>query len=182
MIGWTVFGIVSVALLVLSRKSLLVPRSHGFYRFFAWEAILVTIILNINVWFNNPFSWNQIISWILLCGSVPVVVIGTVELKRAGKPDATRQDESLIGIEKTTKLVTTGIYRYIRHPLYCSLLLLAWGVVLKNPEWLTVLLGVAATFFLVKTARADEAECLNYFGEEYREYMSGTRMFIPYFL
>jgi protein-S-isoprenylcysteine O-methyltransferase Ste14 len=180
MIGWTVFGVASAALLIFSRKSLLKPRSHGFYRFFAWEAILGAFSLNINVWFGDPFSWNQIISWILLCCSVPVVVSGTLELKRTGRPDTRRQDESLIGFEKTTKLVTTGIYRHIRHPLYCSLLLLAWGVVFKNPGWFTLSLGLTVSFFLVKTARTDEAECLNYFGEEYREYMSRSKMFIPY--
>jgi len=59
---------------------------------------------------------------------------------------------------------------------------LAWGVVFKDPGWLPVSLGLVATFFLVKTAHADEVECLNYFGEQYREYTSSTRMFIPYLL
>ena len=180
MIEWAVFGIATLVLLILSRKSIVAPRSHGFYRFFAWELIVGAFILNVDVWFSDPFSWNQIISWLLLCGSLPVVVMGTIELKLAGKPDTTRQDALLIGFEKTTKLVTTGIYRYIRHPLYCSLLQLAWGIVFKDPGWLPVALGLAATFFLVKTAHADEAECLKYFGEEYRAYISRTKMFIPY--
>lgn len=45
----------------------------------------------------------------------------------AGKPASHRHDETLMSFEKTTALVTTGIYRRIRHPLYGSLLFLAWG-------------------------------------------------------
>ena len=36
-----------------------------------------------------------------------------------------------------------------------------------------------ATLFLIATARADEAECIPYFGQSYREYMKKTKMFIP---
>jgi protein-S-isoprenylcysteine O-methyltransferase Ste14 len=50
-------------------------------------------------------------------------------------------------IEKTTILVTTGAYRYIRHPLYSSLLFLAWGIFFKAPSWPGGLLALAATFF-----------------------------------
>jgi protein-S-isoprenylcysteine O-methyltransferase Ste14 len=180
MTEWMAFGMGSIVLLLISRKSLKSALSHGFYRFFAWEVVLGLVVLNFRIWFVDPFSWNQVISWILLCGSIPVLILGTGKLKKAGHPDPTRQDESLIAFEKTTRLVTTGIYRHIRHPLYCSILLLSWGVVFKNPSLLTILLGLAATLFLVMTAKADEKECVNYFGQEYSDYMSRTRMFIPF--
>ena len=86
----------------------------------------------------------------------------------------------LLGIEKTTRLVTTGAFRYIRHPLYSSLLLLAWGVFFKNPSWAGICLALGATAFLVATAMVEEAENLLYFGPVYREYMRRTKMFIPY--
>jgi hypothetical protein len=53
-----------------------------------------------------------------------------------GRPDASRHDGApLLYFEKTTQLVTTGVFKYIRHPLYSSLLLLAWGVFFKHPSW-----------------------------------------------
>ncbi|MDE3057930.1 MAG: isoprenylcysteine carboxylmethyltransferase family protein, partial [Bacteroidota bacterium] len=58
------FAFVSLLLAYISRKSLRVPGSHGFYRFFAWETILALLITNIGKWFFNPFSLRQIISWI----------------------------------------------------------------------------------------------------------------------
>jgi protein-S-isoprenylcysteine O-methyltransferase Ste14 len=170
----------TICLATVSRASLARPLSHGFYRFFAWEAILALVSLNIGVWFRDPFSWPQLISWSLLAISAFLVIAGVRQLWQRGQPDARRDDVSLMAFEKTTALVTTGIYRTIRHPLYSSLLFLAWGVFFKAPSWLGGLLSLAAALFLVATARAEEAENLRFFGEAYREYVKQTRMFIPF--
>jgi len=90
--------------------------------------------------------------------------------------------ESRLAFEKTSQLVTSGIYAYIRHPLYCSLLLLTWGIFFKHPSPAGAALGLASALFLVLTARADEAECTAFFGAEYQAYMRRTRRFIPYLL
>jgi hypothetical protein len=48
------FAISSAALFLVSRASLKSPRSHGFYRFFAWECILALFFMNfisIQQWF-----------------------------------------------------------------------------------------------------------------------------------
>jgi protein-S-isoprenylcysteine O-methyltransferase Ste14 len=170
----------TAGLVYVSRASLAAARSHGFYRFFSWEAILGLALLNVNVWFRDPLSWHQLISWPLLVVSALLVIVGVRLLKHKGEPDARRDDVPLVTFEKTTALVTTGTYRYIRHPLYSSLLFLAWGVFFKAPSWLGGLLALAATLFLVATARVEEAENLRFFGEVYREYMRRTRMFVPY--
>jgi protein-S-isoprenylcysteine O-methyltransferase Ste14 len=78
--------------------------------------------------------------------------------------------------------VTTGIYHYIRHPLYSSLLFLTWGIFFKAPAGLGLLLAMAATGCLVATARADEAECLRFFGPVYQAYMKQSKMFVPFVL
>jgi protein-S-isoprenylcysteine O-methyltransferase Ste14 len=164
----------------VSRASLTVPRSHGFYRFFAWEAILALALLNIDAWFRDPFSWHQLISWILLLASAFLVIAGVRLLRQMGKPDAQRDGVALVAFEKTTTLVTTGAYRYIRHPMYSSLLFLAWGIFFKDPSWFGGLLALVATLFLVAAARFEEAENVRFFGEAYREYMTQTKMFIPF--
>ncbi len=175
------FSLITFVLIHFSRASLLHPRSHGFYRFFAWEAILALFLFNIDYWFAHPFAWYQIIAWILLFGSIVPVVWGTVLLNKRGKPVERRaNDPSLLAFEKTTALVTTGIYRYIRHPLYSSLLLLAWGIFFKSPSLPGGGLAAAATALLYATARADEAECIHFFGEQYREYMRETKRFVPF--
>ena len=176
-----VFVVASSVLVYISRGSLRVPRSHGFYRFFAWEFILALFLLNIEVWFQNAGSWYQIVTWFLLCVSIVPLVFGIRSLKSLGKPTEQREGEpQLLSFEKTSTLVTTGIYRYIRHPLYSSLLLLAWGIFFKAPSGLGMVPAVGATVFLVLTARADETECIRFFCTEYQEYMNQTKMFIPY--
>lgn len=86
----------------------------------------------------------------------------------------------MLEFEKTTTIVTAGAYRYIRHPLYSSLLFLDWGVAFKSPGWLNILLALVATLLLIATAKAEEAEDVRFFGPAYQEYMKGTRMFVPF--
>jgi protein-S-isoprenylcysteine O-methyltransferase Ste14 len=177
------FVILSAVLVYISRASLSSPRSHGFWRFFAWEFILALFLLNVEQWFVDPFAWHQVISWILLFASLVPLVFGVGTLITRGKAAAQRQgDPSLLAFEKTTELVTTGIYGYIRHPLYSSLLLLAWGIFFKDPGLIGGLLGLAASLCLYLTARRDEAECIRFFGDAYREYMKKTKRFVPYIL
>ena len=175
------FFILSVLLAYISRASLRAPRSHGFYRFFAWEFIAALFLLNVDVWFDDPFSWHQIIAWVLLFACIVPLVFGVRTLISRGKPSQSRNAEpQLLAFEKTSTLVTTGIYRYIRHPLYSSLLLLAWGIFFKDLTWLAVLLVFAATLFLFATAKADETECIRFFGSSYQTYMTQTKRFVPF--
>jgi len=173
------FMLVSAVILYISQKSLRVAKSHGFFRFFALEVILVLILMNIGLWFTNPFSALQILSWICLTLSLLLLGQGAYLILVAGKPDDRRHDTTLMTFEKTTVVVTSGIYRYIRHPLYSSLLFLAWGTFLKDVTILSSAVVVIATFFLVATAKADEAECIQFFGSAYENYMTHTRMFVP---
>jgi protein-S-isoprenylcysteine O-methyltransferase Ste14 len=171
----------TLVLVYISRASLRQPGSHGFYRFFAWEAILALLALNVEFWFAEPFAWNQIIAWTLLILCIIPLAFGVHSLRTRGKPVERREsDPSLLAFEKTSRLVTSGIYHYIRHPLYSSLFLLAWGIFFKSPSWIGGLLAIAATGFLIATAKADEAECTRFFGAQYREYMKTTKRFVPY--
>jgi protein-S-isoprenylcysteine O-methyltransferase Ste14 len=181
MYQWIIFIVVSLIILAVSWKSLRQPGSHGFYRFFAWETIMVLFVINAPVWFDEPTAWHQIISWVLLVICFAPLVFGVYSLRRHGKPIEQRDGEpSLMAFEKTTTLVTSGIYHYIRHPLYSSLFWLAWGIFFKLPSLLGMILALAATVFLVATAKADESECIHFFGPPYQEYMEKTRMFVPY--
>ncbi len=174
------FVVATAGIIYISRTSLRSRRSHGFYRFFAWESILVLVLLNLDYWFHEPFSAYQILSWLLLIVSLFLVIQGFQLLRTVGKPDRKRNDPSLAGIEKTTELVTVGAYRYVRHPLYSSLLFLAWGVFFKQPSLVGVCLAVITTLFLTITAKTEEAENISFFGAAYQDYMKRTKMFVPF--
>lgn len=176
-----VFVIASGLLIYISRASLRHPVSHGFYRFFAWESILALFLLNVDQWFVDPFDWHQLLAWAFLITSLLPLTLGVLSLRKMGQPTAERpSDPSLLAFESTTKLVETGIYAYIRHPLYSSLLLLNWGIFFKLPSLPGVVLALVTTAFLVATAHADEQECLHFFGNDYQTYLRKTKRFIPF--
>jgi len=118
----------------------------------------------------------------LFSASLFLVLYSLALLQLPGKPDTRRNDGPLLEFEKTTALITTGVYRYIRHPMYGSLLLLCWGFFFKQPSLAGCILAVIASGLLVATARTEEIENIRYFGEEYREYMKRTKLFVPFIM
>lgn len=185
----TVFNVIRIALFVaaavgiaiISRRALLKFRSHGFYRFIAWEAIAALIIWNLPHWLSDLASPGQVLSWIVLFTSLYVLWEGVSRLRTAER-SSRRTDSELYAFERTSELITSGIYHYIRHPLYASLLYLAWGAYLKNIDWISTVLVMLASASLLATAKADERECIQYFGDPYKAYMRQSKMFIPFVL
>ena len=170
----------TIGIVWISRSSLRDIQSHGFYRFFSWEVILLSFLMNVDYWFVDPFSLRQIVSWGFLIVSLFLIYEGVRLFREQGRLDQDRDDAGLVGIEKTTELVTTGIYHYIRHPFYSSLLFLGWGIALKHISWIGILLAVLNSLLLIITAKKEEAENIQYFGARYREYMADTKMFVPF--
>jgi methanethiol S-methyltransferase len=77
------------------------------------------------------------------------------------------------------RLVTQGIYRYIRHPQYTGFLLITGGMLV---EWATLPLLIMYPILVVlyyRLARREEADMRAQFGSEYDEYMRRTGMFLP---
>ncbi len=175
-----IFAILSLPVIYLSRRVIFNLKSHGFYRFLSWECILWLLSNNYTSWFVNAFSITQIISWILLIVSIYPLITGLILLKKSGKANNDRGSVELYKFEKTTELIETGIYKYIRHPLYSSLLFLTWGIYFKNTDLILCFVSVASSVFLYITAKMDEKECLVYFGDKYRQYMKRSKMFIPF--
>jgi protein-S-isoprenylcysteine O-methyltransferase Ste14 len=147
-------------------------RYHGIARFFSFESIFILTLLNYTVWFSNPFSPFQIISWLLLFLSLYFAIAGFMLLKKIGKPDS--------NFENTSVLVKVGLYKYIRHPLYLALFLLGTGIIFKHPDTWQIFLGIVNLSAVSLTARMEEKEMIAKFGDQYRQYMKETKMFIPF--
>lgn len=80
---------------------------------------------------------------------------------------------------KEHKLVTSGPYRWVRHPLYTvgTSLFIALGLIADN--WFIILLGVLAFIAMASRAPKEEANLIEKFGDEYREYMKRTGRYFP---
>jgi protein-S-isoprenylcysteine O-methyltransferase Ste14 len=113
------------------------------------------------------------------CAGVLILAVGIWLLWHAHK-DLGRNWFVTLQIRKGHTLVTTGVYRLVRHPMYAS----AWLWVICQPlllhNWLAGFSGVVSfgIFYLVRSAR-EEQMMLDRFGDEYREYMKRTGRVFP---
>ncbi len=82
---------------------------------------------------------------------------------------------------KEHKLTTSGPYRWVRHPLYTvgSSMFVAFGMMADN--WFIAALGVLAFIGMAIRTPKEEANLIEKFGDEYREYMKRTGRFLPRF-
>lgn len=147
-------------------------RYHGIFRFLAFESILILVLLNYPVWFKDPFSLHQVISWILLILSIVVAVVTFRTFYKEGNP----KDQ----LEDTSRLITTGFYKYIRHPMYLSLMLAGFGILVKDCGYKQLIFAAINFIAIILTAKTEEKEMIVRFGEDYRNYIKETKMFIPY--
>jgi protein-S-isoprenylcysteine O-methyltransferase Ste14 len=114
--------------------------------------------------------------------SLYLIYFGMICLRKFGKIANDRAENTLYDFERTTLLVDQGIYKYIRHPLYASLLFLTWGIFFKNMTMVLFLVSLLSSVFLFVTAIFDEKECVAFFGDPYREYINKSKRFIPFVL
>jgi protein-S-isoprenylcysteine O-methyltransferase Ste14 len=84
-------------------------------------------------------------------------------------------------IREGHRLVRTGPYRLVRHPMYSAYLCLFIGTLLFTANWLLGLSGIAIiASLMVLRIRKEEALLLERFGTEYQAYRQSTGMFIPW--
>jgi protein-S-isoprenylcysteine O-methyltransferase Ste14 len=77
-------------------------------------------------------------------------------------------------------VVTSGPYRWIRHPSYTGALLTLLGILVCCLNWLSffaLLLAIAGYAYRIRVEEAALAEGL---GDAYRDYMRRTRRLIPF--
>lgn len=82
---------------------------------------------------------------------------------------------------KEHHLVTSGPYRWVRHPLYTfgSSLFIAFGMMADN--WFIALLGILAFIAMASRTPKEESNLIEKFGDEYRDYMKRTGRYFPKF-
>jgi len=80
---------------------------------------------------------------------------------------------------KQHTLVTSGPYRWVRHPLYTvgSSMFISFGMMADN--WFIAALGVLAFIAMAIRTPQEEANLIEKFGDEYREYMKHTGRYLP---
>jgi protein-S-isoprenylcysteine O-methyltransferase Ste14 len=180
MLNIMVFFTGALVIGALSRHTFSDIRSYGFLRFAAFEGLWILAVLSAPSWFRDASLPMQILPWIFFLSALALSLAAFRVLRGARKRPQIRQRPSDTAIAPPGTLVTSGPYRYVRHPLYTSLILLAWGLALKNLSFLSVVVAMLVTGLMYLTAQAEEYENLERFGERYDQYMTGTMMFVPH--
>ncbi len=117
----------------------------------------------------NPGLVSAVMAWIVLLLGVVIICAGLWSLRwRAAAP--TLQD----------KLVTSGVYAHIRHPLYSGLLLELVGLFLWVPTLPMSLACVLGVLWTMLQARLEELDLLQRL-PAYRDYMQQVPRFLPKF-
>jgi len=76
------------------------------------------------------------------------------------------------------KPITSGLYRYSRHPMYLAMFLVYFGVSLATASWLFFLLTIVTVVLQHSPATLEEHYCCKKYGDTYRKYLDRTPRWI----
>lgn len=148
-----------VSLLVFSGVGMILPL---FYIFTDWLAFAN---------YSLP-AWVGWLGAVLFAGAIALLGITHRALGPSWTPT--------LGLRKDHQLVTSGIFKYIRHPMYAAHLLWAVAQPMLLHNWIAgfSFLVVALPQYLLRV-EAEEEMMLDSFGEEYADYMEDTGRIFP---
>jgi protein-S-isoprenylcysteine O-methyltransferase Ste14 len=120
----------------------------------------------------DPPQW---LGWL----GVPLAV-ATVVLFWRSHADLGTNWSATLEIREQQALVSTGVYRYVRHPMYASIWLWALSQALLVPNWLVGAAGIIsfATLYFLRVPR-EEQMMIDAFGDDYVHYMRQTGRLVP---
>jgi len=81
--------------------------------------------------------------------------------------------------QKDGKLVTEGVYQYVRHPQYTGIYLALFGQLIHWPTLPTLVLFPLIVWIYFNLAKKEEKALLKNFGHAYEDYMRQVPMFFP---
>jgi protein-S-isoprenylcysteine O-methyltransferase Ste14 len=123
---------------------------------------------------NYPFQPG--LAWLGVVVALAALVMFRLTHKALGQNWSVSLD-----VRERHTLVTHGVYRHVRHPMYTAFWLLAVAQALLLPNWIAGPAGLVGfgTLFFLRVGR-EERMMLDAFGDDYRAYMARTARVIPW--
>lgn len=116
--------------------------------------------------------WAQLLGVCFCLGGLALSLISQIQMGKSWR----------IGVDESerTELITHGIYRYIRHPIYSGVMWFGLGLILLFPYWMIALGGLIGYIAIeIHVRQVEETFMLKLHGEIYEEYMKSTGRYLP---
>jgi len=156
-------------------------RQEGLFILLTLRPIGVVMWLAILAYLINPRSmaWSSIglPEWLRWAGVV-LGVMGAALIMWA-LPNLGKNLTDTVVTRKAHTLVSTGPYRFVRHPFYDAVALYLAANALAAANWFLLLTGAAVVTLLVIRTKTEEEKLALRFGDAYRAYVSRTGRFLP---
>ena len=123
--------------------------------------------------YRIPSPWI----YLSLAGQLAAVVLLVVGVLQTDTLAFVGLRQLFEGNERSSRLVTSGLYRWVRHPLYTAGLLFIWLTPVMSQNSLVVF--IAATVYILVGALFEEHKLEREFGAAYCAYKAVTPMLIP---
>jgi protein-S-isoprenylcysteine O-methyltransferase Ste14 len=129
-------------------------------------------------WFHALFV-NPVFHLVTLVVGVLLLRLVMRASRHTGRLLARMGREGDIPRLETNKLVTTGVYGCMRHPMHFGLLFFPWSValILGSPSFILFIAPLEMLFMVVMIKLVEEPEAIRKFGDDYREYQKQVPMF-----
>lgn len=85
-----------------------------------------------------------------------------------------------VELKKDHKLITEGVYKYVRHPIYTGIILMGIGTILVMQTIYSIIFYLAMIIFLTYKLKKEEKLLLQHFPNDYPGYMKKTKALIPF--
>ncbi|MCE9645144.1 MAG: isoprenylcysteine carboxylmethyltransferase family protein [Chloroflexi bacterium] len=140
------------------------------------SGFLAPLIYSATSWLN--FADYSLPAWAGWLGTTLILLAILVFWR--GHADLGLNWSPTLEIRTEHKLITTGIYGVIRHPMYASQWLWVFAQSLLLQNWIAGFFSIAVwMLFYFLRVQAEEKMMLDTFGEEYREYIKRTGAVLP---
>jgi protein-S-isoprenylcysteine O-methyltransferase Ste14 len=139
----------------------------------ALQCIAYALLWQGRFWTASPSKWRFALSVFFQGMSVVLSWTSTWALGRQWRLDA--------GLSADHELVTAGAYRFVRHPIYCSMLCLLLGTGFMITPWVLFLLSTGV--FIAGTeirVRIEDKLLASRFGERFRKYQQSVPGYVPF--